>query len=182
MKVMLKNVRVAFPHLFTPQVGPDGGEAKYNSTFIIEDEENVNRLNEAIDAAAEDKWGKKSAEILESLRSKGRICLRDGSDKAEYSGFDGNHYTNASNKVAPAVFDKDKSKLSERDGKPYAGCYVDASVYVWAQDNQYGKRINASLRGVKFARDGEPFAGGGAATEDDFEFEDADDSAADDLT
>lgn len=182
MKVMLKNVRLAFPNLFTPQAGPDGGDAKYNATFIIEDEENVKRVNEAIEQVAQDKWGAKAAENLKALRSKGRICLRDGEDKADYDGFDGNHYINASNKVAPAVFDRDKSKLSERDGKPYAGCYVDASVDVWAQDNQYGKRINSSLRGVKFAQDGEPFAGGGAATEDDFEFEDADDSAADDLT
>jgi hypothetical protein len=58
---------------------------------------------------------------------------------------------------------------------------VDVSIDVWAQDNNYGKRVNASLRGVKFARDGEPFAGGGAATEDDFEFEAADTEAADDL-
>jgi hypothetical protein len=42
-------------------------------------------------------------------------------------------------------------------------------VEVWAQDNQHGKRINASLLGVQFVRDGEKLAGGSTATADDFE-------------
>uniref|UniRef100_T1HEF4 Uncharacterized protein n=2 Tax=cellular organisms TaxID=131567 RepID=T1HEF4_RHOPR len=36
-------------------------------------------------------------------------------------------------------------------------------------DNNFGKRINASLGGVQFLRDGDAFAGGGVATPDDFE-------------
>jgi len=31
---------------------------------------------------------------------------------------------------------------------------------VWAQDNQYGKRINAKLRAVQFYKDGAPFGEG----------------------
>jgi hypothetical protein len=43
-------------------------------------------------------------------------------------------------------------------------------VELWAQDNQYGKRINASLGGVQFAKDGESFGGGGNVVEaDDFD-------------
>jgi hypothetical protein len=69
----------------------------------------------------------------------------------------------------PLVIDKDKSPLTEQDGKPYAGCFVNASVELWPQDNNYGKRVNASLRGVQFFRDGDAFAGGGAASEDEFD-------------
>lgn len=36
-------------------------------------------------------------------------------------------------------------------------------------DNNFGKRINASLGGVQFYRDGDAFAGGGVASEDDFD-------------
>ena len=59
--------------------------------------------------------------------------------------------------------------LTAADGRPYAGCYVIANVELWAQDNNYGKRINASLRGVQFLRDGDAFSGGGAASEDEFD-------------
>jgi hypothetical protein len=54
-------------------------------------------------------------------------------------------------------------------------------VEIWAQDNNYGKRINASLKGVQFVRDGDAFAGGGAASPDEFEDLSADASAAADL-
>jgi hypothetical protein len=67
------------------------------------------------------------------------------------------------------VLHSDKTPLTEADGKPYAGCYVNASIELWAQDNNYGKRVNASLGGVQFARDGDAFAGGGAASEDEFD-------------
>ena len=40
---------------------------------------------------------------------------------------------------------------------------MNAIVELWAQDNNYGKRINASLAGVQFAKDGEAFAGGTVA-------------------
>jgi len=40
---------------------------------------------------------------------------------------------------------------------------------LWAQDNQFGKRVNAELLGVQFVRDGEPFGGGKPATPEDFE-------------
>lgn len=33
-------------------------------------------------------------------------------------------------------------------------------VEFWAQDNNYGKRVNATLLGVQFVRDGAAFAGG----------------------
>ncbi|MDQ9777799.1 DUF2815 family protein, partial [Acinetobacter baumannii] len=52
---------------------------------------------------------------------------------------------------------------------------------LWCQDNNYGKRINASLRGVQFLKDGEAFAGGGIASEDDFEDLSAADEAEDPL-
>ncbi len=181
MKVRLDNVRLAFPNLFTAQAGPNGGDSKYNATFIIEDQATADKLNEAIESVAQEKWGQKSGEVLKKLRAGDKVCLKDGDTKADYDGFEGNSYTTASNKVAPTIFDKDGTRLRQEDGKPYAGCYVDAALDVWPQDNSYGKRINAALRGVKFRSDGEPFTGGGAATEDDFEFEESDDSAVDDL-
>jgi tripartite-type tricarboxylate transporter receptor subunit TctC len=47
--------------------------------------------------------------------------------------------------------------LTEDDNKPFAGCYVNATIRLWAQDNQYGKRINAQLRAVQYVKDGAAF-------------------------
>ena len=182
MRITLKNVRLAFPRLFEAQSGPDGGDPKYSATFILTDDATRQQLDEAVEAAAQEKWGAKSTDALKKLKAQGKVCHKDGEQKADYDGFEGNTFVSASNKVAPAVFDKDGTRLQKRDGRPYAGCYVDVSLDVWAQDNKFGRRINAALRGVKFRSDGEPFAGSGAATEDEFEFEASDDDAADDLT
>ena len=75
----------------------------------------------------------------------------------------------AKNKNRPLVIDRDRSILAESDGKPYAGCYVNAKVSFWAQDNQYGKRINCSLLGVQFVEHGDSFTGARVAVTDDFE-------------
>ena len=97
------------------------------------------------------------------------MALHDGDLKSNYDGFPGNLYVSARSTTRPLVINNDKSPLTEQDGKPYAGCYVNASIELWAQDNNYGKRVNASLRGVQFLRDGDAFAGGGAASEDEFD-------------
>jgi hypothetical protein len=58
------------------------------------------------------------------------------------------------------VIDRDTKPLTAADGRPYGGCFVDASVDIWAQDNSWGKRINAKLRWVQFRGDGDAFSGG----------------------
>ena len=85
-------------------------------------------------------------------------------------GYPNNHYIKARNKVRPLVIDKDRTKiLDESTGRPYGGCYVNANIEIYAQDNGFGKRINASLKGVQFFRDGDAFSGGAPASEDDFD-------------
>ena len=99
------------------------------------------------------------------------VALHDGDEKAQYDGFAGNFFVTASAQetAAPTVIDRDRSPLTQRSGRPYPGCYVNASLEFWAQDNAYGKRINAQLRGVQFLRDGDSFSAGRPASSDEFE-------------
>ena len=60
----------------------------------------------------------------------------------------------------------DLSKIAIGVNPPYD---VNAIIEIWPQDNQFGKRVNASLLGVQFVKDGERLAGGGVAAADDFE-------------
>lgn len=173
-KINLKNVRLSFPSLF--KMGTFGGEStgKYEATFILDQEEH---------AATIEQIKKQISELMKTeLKSKvsaDKICLKDGSDldRPEY---EGKFTIKASTKKRPLVIDRDKSPLAEEDGKPYAGCYVNAVISLWAQNNSYGKRINAQLDGVQFFKDGEPFGDGSIDADafDAFDDDDGDDPFA----
>lgn len=170
MKVKLTNVRLAFPVLFEAKTVNGEGKPAFSASFLLDPADpQVKALNQAIEQVAKDKWGAKAEAILKQMRAQDKVALHDGDLKANYDGFPGNLYVSARSAPRPLVIDKDKSPLTEQDGKPYAGCFVNASIELWPQDNNYGKRVNASLRGVQFFRDGDAFAGGGAASEDEFD-------------
>jgi len=156
--VLLENTRLSFPHLFTPSdFAGDGKDLKYEATFLVEEgDENFNAMKEAIKFVIQNKLkGKKP--------SADKICMKDSSDKDLEGYGEGVYSVKARNKDKINVVDRDPSiRLDAEDGKPYAGCYVNAHIRVYGQDNQYGKRVNAVLQAVQFSKDGEPFGGGSA--------------------
>ena len=177
MIVKLNNVRLCFPQLFEAKTVNGEGKPAFSAAFLIDPKDpQIEVLNKAIEAVAKEKWGAKSDAMLKTIRAADKTCLHSGDLKANYDGFEGMMYVSARNALRPLVVDVNKAPLTAEDGKPYAGCYVNASVELWTQDNNYGKRVNATLRGVQFYKDGESFAGGGVASDDDF-----DDLTADDL-
>jgi hypothetical protein len=163
--------RLAFTqHLF--EAGTVGGEGKpaHSVTFLIPRDHPVNaELEAAEEAVAKEKWGAKAPAILKQIRAAGKGVIKDGDLKASYAGFEGNNFVSARSDKRPNVYHSDGSQLTESDGVIYSGCYGHGIVEVWAQDNQYGKRINAQVTGVAFSRDGDSFGGGATpATADDF--------------
>lgn len=170
-KVRIENVRLAFPALWEPKAVNAGDKPSYSAAFLMPpDHPAVPEIEKAMKQAAKDKWGDKWEAVFTSLVKGLKVCLHDGDAKAEYDGFRGHMYVSASSKSTPLVIDRNRNQLNERDGRPYAGCYVNVSLEIWAQDNNYGKRINAMLKGVQFVRDGDAFTGGGApASPDDFD-------------
>lgn len=170
MKLKLTNVRLAFPALFEPKTVNGEGEPAFSATFLMEPSHPcVAEIRQAMETLGKEKWGTKWPQIKKELDARDKGALHDGDSKSAYAGFEGNLFVSARSKTRPLVIDRDKTPLVERDGRPYGGCFVHASIELWAQDNAYGKRINASLRGVQFARDGDAFGGGGAATADEFD-------------
>ena len=55
-------------------------------------------------------------------------------------------------------------KMLTEQSKPQPGDYVNAVIEVWAQNNDFGKRINANLVGIQYVKQGESF---GKASDDD---------------
>jgi hypothetical protein len=170
MKLLINDARLAFPQLFEAQSINGEGEPAFSCALLLSKKHaQLAEIDDAIEAVAREKWGAKTDDILAKMKASGKTALHNGDLKSEYDGFAGMLYINARNKTRPTVVDRDRTPLVKADGKPYSGCYVNASIELWAQDNKYGKHINASLRGVQFLRDGDAFAGGGAASEDEFE-------------
>lgn len=171
-RIMLKNVRLAFPNLFEPSTVAGEGEPRYSAALILgTDHPQIKEINDKIKAVATEKWKDKADAMIKSLEKTGKLALHDGDEKPNYDGFPGNMFVSASAKVSarPTVINSDKTPLTDRDGKIYAGCYVNVSLDLWAQDNAYGKRVNAQLRGVQFLRDGDAFSAGRPADSDEFE-------------
>lgn len=170
MKLTLANVRLAFPQLWEPSSFGEGKPA-YGAAFIFPPNHPAKKaLDEACKEVAKEKWGAKWEPIYKAIEKADKLCIHDGDTKAQYDGYEGNFFVNARNAARPSVKDVDgKTPLVQDDGKPYAGCYVYAYIELYAQDNQYGKRINATLRGVQFFKDGDAFAGSTPAGDDEFE-------------
>ena len=174
MKVKLNDVRLTFPALFEAKafVGADGSptKPKFSGTFLFApDHPAAAAVSKGMQTVAKEKWGEKAAAVYKQMKAGDKLALHDGAAKSDFAGYEGNLYVNASNALRPTVVDGNRSPLTIAEGKPYSGCYVNAIIELWAQDNQWGKRINASLMGVQFLRDGERLAGGAVAAEDDFD-------------
>lgn len=176
MKVKLQNVRLAFAQIFEAVAFQGQGDPAFSATFILDPKGNNAMIKEilaATEAAAKEKWGAKALQIVQELRKKGMVCYHaepktNGAGEV-YDGFEDMHYVSTRGKTRPLILDRDKSPLTAADGRPYSGCYVNASIEVWAQDNGFGKRINASLKGLQFVRDGDAFGGGAPASVDEFD-------------
>lgn len=171
-KLKLQNVRLSYPDLF--EANEYEGKRNFGATFLIEPGSKQDKeIREALDAEAKEKFKDKAPAILKAALAGGnqKCCYWDGNTKT-YDGYaDMMALTakRAEDKGRPLVIDKNKSPLTAADGKPYAGCYVNASVELWAQDNKFGKSVRCTLLGVQFANDGDAFSAGSVASEDDFD-------------
>jgi hypothetical protein len=180
MKIKLENVRLSFPALFKAEAFKPGDPLKYKATFLVpKDSPLVEKIEKAAIEALNTKFPGKGELVRKQIAgNNNKCCIQDG-DLTEYDGYPGCIAISAESTARPLVINTDKSPLVEQDGKPYAGCYVNASIEFFGYDQQ-GKGLSASLRGVQFLCDGDSFAGGGPASEDEFD-DIAEDATADDL-
>lgn len=170
-RLRIDNVRLSFPELWEPTAMKAGDKPACSATGLLPpDHPAIPQIEAAMLAAAVEKWKDKGKAMLEALRKTDKLCIHDGTLKAaKYDGYAGMLYINARSETPPKVKDRDPSvDLTKASGRPYSGCYVNLIVDIYAQDNGYGQRINATLKGVQFWADGEAFAGGAPASDDEF--------------
>lgn len=177
-KFNIENCRIAFANdLFVPKA-VRGGKPRYSSSFLIQPTHPaVAKLRAVMDRVAADKWpGGKHVGIMKALEAQDKLCLHDGNLKS-YAGYEGNLYVSAARRPEegkPRVVDRNANDVTQDQGIIYSGCRVIALLEIWAQDStDFGKRINATIRGVQFFGDDARFSGSGSAGDDEFQKLDA---------
>jgi len=197
-KIQLKGVRLSFARLFTPKAFREGQKERFEGSFLLDPSDTAHQAQlETIKKAA---LGVIKAKFNGKIPKGLDLCfgyadgdpIEVGPNKytnkpKEYDGYEGMVFLTSANTTKPKVVmgqrDPQTGKfeqVSEESGIVYSGCYVNATITLWAQDNEYGKRVNANLRAVQFVRDGEAFGVAPVNADDEFdEVEVSDDDGAD---
>jgi len=172
-EVLLLNWRLSFADLYQPgkpmrdQETGEMREGKFKANFLQEKgTANFKSENKKIQAAShatkvkkygedEKKWPKYKPE---------KVFMRDG-DLEDWDGYEGCIYISASTDEKPQLITRHKDSkgdwIEAKPGQIYSGCYVNALIQLWCQDNVHGKRLNARLKVVQFHAKGEAFSSSG---------------------
>ena len=186
-KVMLRNVRLSYEHIFTPSALDDSQEPKYSATFIIpKDHADLPALRRALVEAGAEKF---PTAFNGKAWPTGYTCaLKDGDKDVNGNGeilaennpeYAGCYVFKASAAASrrPLTIGRKKEAITEADGVIYSGCYVNASVAVAGYEfGKIKKGVTAYLNGVQFVADGERF---GSDAMSDFDELDAADGGGD---
>ena len=182
-KIMLRNVRLSYEHIFTPSSFDDNQEkAMYSATFIIpKDHNDIPAIKRALLEAGKERFP--AAFTDGGAWPRGYTCALKDADKdvtnegillseknPEYKGC---YVIKANSKSRPVVLDRRKAAVTADDDIIYSGCYINASIV--ARGFEFGKMtkgVKFYLNGVQFVKDGERFGGNAS---DDFDALDGDD-------
>ena len=161
--IQIKDVRLSYPHLFKPWAQNDDQDKKYSARFLL-----PTATHGAEIKAIQQYLTKMMAEKFKARIPLDKLFMRDGNATGKPED-EGCWYISASDSIRPQVVGKRREPLTEEDDVVYGGCYVNVLIRPWAQDNKFGKRINANLVAVQFVRDGERFGAARPDVNDHFE-------------
>ena len=176
--IYLSNVRLSFPKLIEPSAFQEGGEKKFAADFLLKQtDSDFTRFMSEVGKLAHEKWKENAGAVLQLVQNERKLrCFGNGAEKVDkktfkpYVGYDGMVYLSANSNadrppqiIRPDGTPIDNMNTMERQTfarKLYGGCFVNAAVRPWAQDNQFGRAIRCELIAVQFFSDGEPFGEG----------------------
>lgn len=150
--IKLHNVRLSYPKLFKPEADRNNPASvpKFGAVFIanlseVEKSELAKFLKDA------------STEAFKKTIPADKYFAKNGdlSGKPEYAGCT-TFSASEAEKNPPKVYNR-HGMLTKSEIEVYSGCMVTAVIKPWLQNNSFGQRINASLLGVRFVADNEPF-------------------------
>jgi Protein of unknown function (DUF2815) len=170
-KLVLPPGRLSYPRLFEK----DQKSGKFQATLIWPEDVDLSDLEAAIEDAANEQWPKKRpANLRIPLKdNEGKVSAETGERVAGYEN-PGRHamaWTRTRPKIVGLDIDPDTGKLVQlTEDDVYAGCWVRASVRVYAFHNQEHKTndVILGLCNVQFFKDDTSFGGTVSDPDDDF--------------
>lgn len=176
--IFLSGARLSFPHLVEPRASTDNPAApkKYSADFILElNNPGVQQFMAQYQALAAAKWGEHAAQVMQLIHGDRKLrCYASGSEKIDkktfkpYSGYEGMFAIAASRENPPQMIQSDGLPVDPANTmayqalarKLYGGCYVNAAIKPWLQENKHGRGVRCDLVAIQFLRDGEAFGEG----------------------
>lgn len=174
--IYLSNVRLSFPQIVEPRAVVDNPVKKYSADFImVQDHAGYQQFMAQYAKLAAAKWGEHAQNVMQLIHGDRKLrCYGAGSEKIDkktfqpYKGYTGMVYISASKDQAPQMIQGDGSATDPANTmayqqlarKLYGGCYVNAAVRPWLQENKHGRGIRCDLVAIQFAADGEAFGEG----------------------
>lgn len=164
--ILVNDVRLSYPHVATPYESTDDNGQK-KSRYSLKGMMPKTTHKPAMRLMKKHMEAMMTKNQTADLASD-RKYLRNGDDlgKPEMKGM---FVFSASEDTRPHLRDEAAQKLGVDDAKQkfYGGCWGNVLIRPWWQNHQkYGKRVNAGLSAVQFARDDEPFGEGRIGEED----------------
>ena len=145
------DIRISYPHLDKKWAKNASDSAAFSCVGILPKDTH----KEAIDLCLEvcDTLLKEQLKG-EKIKADAKF-IRDG-DQAAKPEYEGAWTINVREDMRPIVLNPDKSEMDIEDIKPTIkpGHFTDMLCQPWLQNNEWGKRINASLRAVRYRREG----------------------------
>ena len=167
IKMLTKEFRVSFPHVF--EMSTFGkGKPSFNIVMLFpKATTDLSEMKAAATKCAQDFWGTKLPEYLESP-------IKNGDKKTDkqtgevMANFKGMWYVTAKTQMKPGIVQPDGKTYITDPAAFYAGCWARATVnaFAWEQPGKAG--VSFGLQNVQKLRDDVPFSARTKA-EDDFE-------------
>lgn len=174
--IFLSNCRLSFPQLVEPRAATEGGVKKYSADFILDQNDpGFQQFMVEYAKIANDKWGTTAQNVMQMIQADRKLrCYGAGAEKIDkktfqpYSGYEGKVYISANKDQMPQMIRADGKPVDAGNTmeyqslarKLYGGCYVNAAIRPWLQDNKHGRGIRCDLVAIQFARDGDAFGEG----------------------
>lgn len=162
--ILVSDIRISYPHLDKKWAKKPTDTPAYSAVGILPNDTHEEAREALLEVCTDIlKANNKGAKIKADL-----MFVRDGdlAAKPEYESAWTINARETDNR--PVILNPDKSEMAQEDIKPTikAGHYTDMLIEPWWMDNEHGKRINASLRAVRYRREGPALSEGGISKDE----------------
>ncbi len=181
--ILVTRARLSFPHIAEPQVQKDNVTGKTRSTYncdliLTPDNPAYKEFMQRFAELATAKWKESAQAAMGQINAnRKQRCYGAGEEKVDSKtfqvrgGYAGHVFISASKQAErgmPQIIDDSGKQVDPANTmacqmiarKMYGGCYVNAAIKPWLQQNETGIGIRCDLVALQFAADGEAFGEG----------------------